>query len=375
MSIEIIYNIYKFLTKYSLYGRIKITTFILGGRKMKKIIKTIAFTLAFFVLFGAFSGCGKKKEEEKIENPPVKVEQEEEKEPEIKEKYLDNDDKPIAVVIDNDGKDSWPHSGLSDAYMIYEMYVEGGVTRLLAFFKGQDTKKIGPIRSVRHYFYDFVFEHDAFFTGFGVSPKASEDLKNLGVRMMNGILGDESYFWREEKYRYDYHSVYTSIENIKKAMSKKGISDKTQEKFLSYNDEMTPLTSENNAEKIVIPYNSIYKVTYEYNSEEKNYKRTMNSATVHKSPDGELYAPVNIIIQEIPNYTIAGDSAGRQDMRTVGSGKGKYITGGKAVDITWQKNSRKGKTIFKTADGNELKLNPGLTFVNIVPPSMRVSIE
>ncbi len=342
---------------------------------MKKIIRITSLTLALLISFASFFGCGKKKEEKPNEEPIANIEEEIEKEPEIKEKYLDNDDKPIAVVIDNDGKDSWPHSGLSDAYMIYEMYVEGGITRLLAFFKGADTKKIGPIRSVRHYFYDFVFEHDAFFVGFGVSPKASEDLKSLGIRMMNGILGDESSFWREEKYKYDYHSVYTSVENVKKSMEKKGIDDKTEAKFMEYNDEITPLESEISANKIVIPYNSIYKVTYEYNSEENNYKRTMNSSTVHKSPDGTLYAPVNIIIQEVSNYTISGDSKGRQDLKTVGSGKGKYITGGKAIDITWQKNSRKAKTIFKTADGKELTLNPGLTFVNIVPPYMTVNIE
>ena len=342
---------------------------------MRNILRRVALLLVLTILFGSFSGCGKKKNENVEETPIPPIEEVTEKEPEIKEKYNDNDERPIAVVIDNDGKDSWPHSGLSDAYMIYEMYVEGGVTRLLAFFKGKDTAKIGPIRSVRHYFYDFVFEHDAFFTGFGVSPKASEDLRNLGVKMMNGILGDESYFWREEKYKYDYHSVYTSIENIKKAMEKKGISQKTDAKFISYNDEMTELTSDVSAKKIVIPYNSIYKVTYEYNEEEKNYKRTMNSSTVHKSPDGTLYAPVNIILQEVSNYTISGDSAGRQDMRTVGSGKGKYITNGKAVDITWQKNSRRAKTTYKTADGKELVLNPGLTFVNIVPPSMSVVIE
>ncbi len=341
---------------------------------MKGFFRIIALTLALVIISGAFFGCGKKKEEQPLEKEPVENEEIIEEQVEIP-KYNDNDDKPIAVVIDNDGKDSWPHSGLNDAYMIYEMYVEGGVTRLLAFFKGKDTSKIGPIRSVRHYFYDFVFEHDAFFVGFGVSPRASEDLRNLGVKMMNGILGDESYFWREEKYRYDYHSVYTSVENIKKAMGKKGISEKTEEKFLPYNDEMVELETQSIANKIVIPYNSIYKVTYEYNEKEKNYKRTMNSSTVHQSPDGVLYAPVNIILQEVSNYTIAGDTAGRQDMRTVGSGKGKYITGGKVIDITWQKNSRRAKTVYKTADGKELVLNPGLTFVNIVPPSMRVAIE
>ncbi len=341
---------------------------------MKRSLRIITLITAFVILFGVFSGCGRKKEEQPVEKQPVKTEEKQEEPEEIK-KYNDSDEKPIAIVIDNDGSDSWPHSGLSDAYMIYEMYVEGGVTRLLAFFRGTDTAKIGPIRSVRHYFYDYVFEHDAFFVGYGVSPRANSDLKSLGLRMMNGILGDDRYFWREEKYRYDYHSVYTSIANVKKAMQNKGIEEKSEVKFLEYNDEITELSSENVANKIVIPYNSIYKVTYEYDNETKNYKRTMNSSTVHKSPDGVLYAPVNIILQEVSNYTISGDSAGRQDFKTVGSGKGKYITAGKMIDITWQKDSRRAKTVYRDSNGNELKLNPGLTFVNLVPPYLKISIE
>lgn len=342
----------------------------------KNIIRMISFLAVFLMLSGIFSGCGKKKEKEDVQPPKAEEQTAEEKEPEKEKiKYNDSDERSIAISIDNDNKDAWPHSGLDDAYMIYEMYVEGGFTRLIAFFKGKDTKKIGPIRSVRHYFLDYVYDHDAFFVGYGVSPKASEDIRNLNVKMMNGILGDGDYFWREEKYKYDYHSVYTSMEKIRKNMEKKGISSESDAVFLEYNDENTALKSDTPAEKIYIPYSGSYKVTYEYDKETEKYKRTMNSSYVHKSPDGVLYAPTNIILMEVSNYTMSGDSKQRQDFKTVGSGKGKYISMGKSIDITWQKDSRKGKTVYRDLSGNIIKLNPGLTFVNLVPPSMKVTFE
>lgn len=54
-------------------------------------------------------------------------------------------------MIDNHSG-AWPQANLNKAYLVYEIIVEGGETRLMAVFKGQDLEKIGPIRSSRHYF-------------------------------------------------------------------------------------------------------------------------------------------------------------------------------------------------------------------------------
>ena len=44
-------------------------------------------------------------------------------------------------------------------------------------------------------------------------------------------------------------------------------------------------------------------------------------------------------------------------------GTGKYITNGKAIDITWTKSVENGKPHYFDADGNELVINQGKTFV------------
>ena len=319
----------------------------------------------------SFSSC--KKNENTLENvtPP---EVQEEIKPEIPE-YNSGNDRPIAIMIDNDGSDSWPHSGLNDAYMIYEMYVEGGATRLMAIFKGKDTQKIGPIRSARHYYFDFAFEHDALYTAFGWSPRAGAELPRIGLPFINGIKGsDYSYFWREEKYRGDYHSVYTSIDKLKKGFTDKGYELTTDKKFMEYNKEFTDLEGGYPASTIRIPYAGFYSVTYTYDAENKYYKRTLNSSRLHESPDGIPYAPSNIIIQKAKNYNL-GDGSQRQHIETVGSGEGIYITGGQAIDIKWSKASRTERTIYTDLNGNEIKLNPEQTWINIVPPTLTLTIQ
>ena len=65
---------------------------------------------------------------------------------EKKVQIFNGNDRPIAVMIDNHNL-AWPQAGLNKAYLVYEIVVEGGETRLMALFKGVDVDKIGPVRS------------------------------------------------------------------------------------------------------------------------------------------------------------------------------------------------------------------------------------
>ena len=54
-----------------------------------------------------------------------------------------------SMCIRDSHSDAWPQAGLNQAYMVYEIIVEGGETRLMALFKGVDVERIGPVRSAR----------------------------------------------------------------------------------------------------------------------------------------------------------------------------------------------------------------------------------
>ena len=103
--------------------------------------------------------------------------------------------RPIAVMINNNHA-AWPHAGLADAYITYEIIAEGGITRLMAIFKDKDTSKIGSVRSSRPYYLDYALENDAIYVHFGYSEDARSDISTLGVNNINGLT-DESVFWRD----------------------------------------------------------------------------------------------------------------------------------------------------------------------------------
>src|SRR5436190_5928782 len=69
--------------------------------------------------------------------------------------------RPLGVMIENH-KESRPQSGLSFADVVYEAVAEGGITRFLGMYYCQDALIVGPVRSARTYFVDFVSEYSEY---------------------------------------------------------------------------------------------------------------------------------------------------------------------------------------------------------------------
>ena len=289
--------------------------------------------------------------------------------------YINTDERPIAVMVDNDNKDARPHAGLNEAYLIYEMVVEGGSTRFMAFYKGADTEKIGPVRSSRHYFLDYVMENDAIYTHFGWSPKAIQDISAYNIQKINGVLGEDgNIFWREQKFKGDWHSAYTSIQNIKEKAEKKGFPlTTTRKNGMQYADAFYTPDSDTLANKVSLKYSYHYKTGYTYNPETRLYEKTILNAP-HVMQNGETLTVKNTLVQLIADTSL-GDGTDRRNITTTGSGKGYYITEGVYEEITWSKASRRDDTVFKRADGTVLKLNPGQTIVNLISPAIGVQFE
>lgn len=280
-------------------------------------------------------------------------------------------DRPIAVMIDNH-EDARPQAGLNDAYAVYEITVEGGLTRLMAVFKNSNIEKIGPVRSSRHYFLDYALENDAIYVHYGWSPQAESDISTLGVNNVNGLVYSEKYFWRV-KDKSAPHNVATSIEKIKELAEQKDYRlTSSQESVLKYVTDEVNLENGETADIVTIPYKS-YTVKYEYDEEKQVYTRYNGEKKQQDWTTGEDITTKNIIITFAQTTSI--DSSDRQNLSNIGDLNGYYITNGKAIKITCSKLSRTTKTIYKDLEGNIIEVNDGNTFFQICPINANVQIE
>ena len=284
-------------------------------------------------------------------------------------------DRPFAVMIDNHS-DAWPQAGLNQAYMVYEIIVEGGETRLMALFKGVDLDKIGPVRSARHYFIDYAMENDAIYVHFGQSPQAQSDIKKYDIDDINGIAEDGTTFWRV-KDKYAPHNAVTSTEKLlESAKSKNYRTTSTEGSVLNYVVDEVNLEEGLVADKVTIPHSDLQTVTYEYDEENKVYVRYARGKEQTDWDTDEAITTKNIIITFCNNYTLTdSENKGRQGLKNIGTFDGYYITNGRAIQIQCIKNARDEKTIYQDMNGNVIQVNDGNTFVNICPTNADVEIE
>lgn len=294
---------------------------------------------------------------------------------EKKVQIFNGNDRPIAVMIDNHS-DAWPQAGLQDAYMVYEIVVEGGETRLMALFKGANVEKIGPVRSARHYFIDYAMENDAIYVHFGQSPQAESDIKKYSINDINGIAEDGTTFWRV-KDKASPHNAVTSTENLlKSAKSKKFKTTSSETSILNYVTDEVNLEDGEEAKSVTIPHSTLQTVKYVYNEEEKVYERYARNKQQTDWTSGNAITTKNIIITFCDNYTLTdSENKGRQGLKNIGTFDGYYITNGRAIKIKCIKNARDEKTIYQDLAGNTIEVNDGNTFVNICPINSKVVFE
>lgn len=365
-----------------------------GSKKRKKqIIIILLFLLVIVISVGIYYHFFLTKPDTKIKKKksPPKIE-------EVKKITIVDEDsnaRPIAIMIDNNVGNN-AHIGLQDSYLNYEIIVEGGLTRIMAIFKDKNISVIGPVRSSRHYFLDYALESDCIYTHYGWSTYAENDIKSLGVNNINGLYDSEP-FWRDNTIAAP-HNVFTSIERNYNYAEKKNYKIETPDwKLLNYKADVinlnTPVKTETivneetgqkekvpvyqegllSANKVTLPYSYYQTRSYTYDAENQVYLRFMNNVAHTDKSTGNQLSYKNLIIMKVANRSL--DSYGRQDLDTVGSGSGYYITNGYALPINWTKQSRSAKTKYTYNNGKEIEVNDGNTFIQVIPTTSNITIE
>ena len=290
---------------------------------------------------------------------------------------VNSNERPIGVMINN-ASPVWNYqSGLNDAYIVYEMLTEGGITREFALYKGKDTKKIASVRSARHYFLDYALENDAVFVHWGYSPQAKTDINSLGINNVNGLTYENKYFFRDRSLNISLeHTGYTSVQSIKEAIKDLNYKSTTNNKsLLNYSSEDVTKDVENYAQSVTIPFSSSYTAKFVYDENEKVYTKYQNDTLMKDYTSNEPLKTKNIIVLFVTYQEIYQDEKGRLNMQNIGSGDGKYISSGKVIDITWEKSYRGDKTVYFLDSGENLKVNDGNTYIELMPDDKELIIE
>ncbi|PKM83073.1 MAG: DUF3048 domain-containing protein [Firmicutes bacterium HGW-Firmicutes-14] len=274
------------------------------------------------------------------------------------------DRRPLAIMIEN-APAARPQSGLDKADVVYEILAEGAITRFLAIFLHGDTEEAGPVRSARPYYIERMFEYNAMYAYCGGSEAAKNMVRREGVASLDEFGVGRQAYWRI-KGRKAPHNLYADTRKLRDVGAKRGY-EKTVElpefQFLAEGKENKEgITSG----EVTVHYpRSFSTVRWEYDDKQKLYLRHQGGSEHRDAVTDKQLTGSNIIVQYTNTKVI--DNEGRREIDMVGRGRAVLFTGGKAYTGTWAKKSMRAQTYFYGENGEELKLNPGQTWIEVVP--------
>jgi len=279
--------------------------------------------------------------------------------------------RPIAVIIEN-YTDARPQSGYNDADIVYETLAEGGITRTLAIFQSKASTEIGPVRSARPYFIDWLTEYSALFAHVGGSYAGLNLIQQIKVPDLNQFYNATAY-WRSSD-REAPHNVYTTTDKLYAAAKANGLEITATVPAFNFKKD-ADIKQRSASEKVDIDFSySDYHVTYNYDSVSNTYLRSIAGVIAKDKNTGVQIAPKNVIVELTPisSYTDpTGEPA--ENITTIGTGKGILFQDGKATQITWSKSSREARTKYLDINGRDCQLNPGQTWIEVVPTGNNVT--
>lgn len=265
-----------------------------------------------------------------------------------------------AVMIDNQA-DARPQSALSQASVVFEVPVEGGLTRYMAIFDATSTaSEVGPVRSARPYFVEIADGMNAVYGHVGGSDEALDLAKALpGFKDINEFYNGGT-FWRSNR-RSAPHNVYTSIASLRGLAEKKtwAVPAETAWKFLAADATSTVPIPPKSA---VVDYPAVPTIHWTFDPEIHGYRRFLEK-TPQKDADGREVLAANVLVLETDGKTI--DDYGRLKVRTTGSGKLTLYRDGDVLNGVWRR--AQGEPFrFETDGGTDLRLRPGPIWIQVV---------
>jgi len=274
--------------------------------------------------------------------------------------------RPFAVIVENLPQ-ARPQSGLSKADIVYEVPVEGYISRFLALFSSPFEEDIGPVRSARPYFAYITKEYDGILAHCGYSIHTEAVLKNIKAKHIDERFN--SLYYKRVKSRNMPHNLYTTLARLTLGAEKfdylQGI--KPIEPIFNFGERQTPELAVSTINIIFSPHNY---VEYRWEPESLSYIRYNDSKLFVDANSGEGVKVKNIIIQFV-NARVFTDE-GHLEITLTGEGKGLLFSGGSVEEIKWRKNNYEDRTKFVNSNGSDIILLPGNTWIHLVPLNGKV---
>ncbi|MBI2074325.1 MAG: DUF3048 domain-containing protein [Candidatus Levybacteria bacterium] len=301
--------------------------------------------------------------------------------------------RPLGIMIENH-ENARPQSGISAADVVYEAVAEGGITRFLTVFYCQDGGQVGPVRSARTYFLDFISEYGAnplyVHVGGANTPGPADALSQIndyewgGYNDLNQFAVGFPTFWRDYnrlgQETATEHTMYSTTSKLwEYAKNQRKLTNVDSDgilwdkSFLPYSFKDDVVVSQRPEKQTInIQFWSGYKqyaVEWVYDKTKNTYLRN-NGGVLHMDKDtNKTLTAKNIIVLSIKESNANDGYENNLHLlyKTKGSGKAQVFMDGNKINGTWRKDSRTSRTLIFDSSGDPIKFDRGNLWFEVLP--------
>lgn len=302
---------------------------------------------------------------------------------------------PLAVMIENH-TEARPQSGLSYADVVYETVAEGGITRFMAIFLcNLSDVQVGPVRSARTYYLDWLSEYNALYAHVGGAntPGPADALNQIikyNIKDMNQFSIGFPTFWRDYERLgrtvATEHTMYSTTQKLWEVGVKRGwvnndSAKKWEDGFIQWkfkDDQKDVNVALPSATAINVEFWSgygDYTVNWAYDATCNCYKRS-NGGQPHTDMDNKQQLSAKNVVVQFEKESNANDGYENNAhllYKTTGEGRALIFQDGKVIDGKWSKQSRIARSKYTDSKGKEISFNKGVIWIQTVSEGSKTS--
>ena len=291
------------------------------------------------------------------------------------ELWLKRPRRVLAFKVDNN-LNARPQSGIQEADAIFEILVEGGMTRFLSFFYDKTSDYIGPIRSARPTDPTLVRPYGGVLIVSGATPGLVPEIRELGVSVLEE-QSPPSMFRIED--RNAPHNLYADTELVRELVDSRGF---------PFNPPPGPIYPFGNnqdnwsdgANRVIIKYSDFTTIIWKLDID--HYSRFIidaysnnEEAVAHNFVTRDGYTDIinseSIVVIQGPIYI--DEATTLPSVLTVGVGPVYIFNNGKYIEGTWRRNDISEPFELYDKNQNNIFIPPSTQWVHILPLSGEIN--
>jgi len=289
--------------------------------------------------------------------------------------------RPIAIKITLFPRYVRPQSGVTLADVVFEYYIEDGLTRFIAVFYGNNAEMAGPVRSGRFFDEHIARMYQAFFVFKYADPRVYDyykdsDLKNYLVVPGNGACPP---FVVGKGGRDTYNNIFLNTVKFKDCIAKRTGVDNTRPSIRSNFFSYLPPQTTVSAEKIFLQYSLDDYNYWQYLRTENRYQRYQEVDDQRKGKSAS-YAPLTDALTKLPvkadnivmllvSHRFANRNEAEDEVYHIdlyGSGQAYIFRDGRVIEAAWNRTQLDQPLLLTSALGAPIYLKPGVTFYQVI---------